>query len=83
MRGNPVSTDDFLKMGEDIASATHEFMFITRIKEVSETKGIMEQLKMKYADAKNGGEEYESASEESDEDPDRVEIEEIVLGNIF
>ena len=74
MRGNSVSTDDFLKIGEDIASATHQFMFLVTIKEVNETKGIMDQLKMKYADAKNGGEEYESASEESDENPDRVKI---------
>ena len=67
--------DDFIKVGEDIFTCANEFLSTVVIKDINlGCQSIIEEIKAKYADARNEGEEYESASEASDENPDRREI---------
>ena len=80
MNGKAVMSDDFIKIGADVYEAACEFLMTT----VSALNGgdireknnkILQAIKIKYADSKNDGEEFESASEASDEDPNRDKIE--------
>lgn len=68
-------TDDFIQIGEDIAASAFEFLQTTVVKEnVQCFSQLIEELKEKYATAKNEGEEYDSASDASDENPNRKKI---------
>lgn len=80
MNGRTVTTDDFIRIGYDVGVCASDFLHTVVIKDSSHPSGsILEEIKIKYADAKNEGIEYDSASEASDEHPCRKKIEEMVL----
>lgn len=80
MNDKTCTVNDFITVGKDIAESAFEFLNTTIVKENCQTSSsVIQELKEKYATAKNEGEEYDSASNSSDENPNRIQIEEMLM----